>query len=97
MLALSPIRRLGIHTIAGTSLFALIGAAAVLLHHAIVFVEYSGMSSAIVKTFHFVELLLFATDTLSFVPFILLETYLFLRSILRLGVSHDQPVRPGDA
>ena len=92
MTALSPVRRMAIHTLVGTILFALIGGTAVLLHHVIVFIEYSGVSPIVISTLHGVELLLFASDTLTFVVFILLETYIFLRGILSAGVAHGPTI-----
>jgi len=50
MSASSPVRRLVVHTLVGTTLFALIGAAATLLHHAIVFMEYAGVPLEIILT-----------------------------------------------
>lgn len=97
MTALSPVRRMAIHTFVGALLFALIGGAAVSLHHAIVFIEHSGVPPVVIFTLHYVELLLFASDILTFVVFILLETYLFLRAILIAGVTHGSPVRSSDA
>lgn len=97
MIALSPVLRLAIHTIVGMSLFALIGAAAVLLHHAIVFIEYSRVSPSIIMTLHGIEFLIFASDALCLVVFIIHETNIFLRTILRPGAGHGQTIRHTDA
>jgi hypothetical protein len=92
MIAITPVRRLAIHTLVGTILFVLIGGAAILLHHAIVFIEYSGVSQLVISTLHAVELLLFASDTLSFVVFIVIQTYVFLREILSTGAAHGPTI-----
>ncbi len=75
--ALTPVRRLVIHRLVGTALFAPIGGAAVLLHHAIVFIEYAGVSLPVILAFRGVELILFASDIACLVVFIGQETYPF--------------------
>ena len=96
MFALSPVCRLAVHTIVGTILFALMGGAVVLLHHATVFIEYSGVSPATILMLHGVEFVLFASDAVGLVVFILHETYVFLRGIFRPGGRHGHTVQPTD-
>ena len=89
MFALSPVCRLAVHTIVGTILFAVMGGAAVLLQHAPVFIEYSGVLPATILMLHGVEFMLFASGAAGLVVFILHEIHLFLRGIFRPGGSHD--------
>ena len=63
--------------------------AAVLLQHAPVFIEYSGVLPATILMLHGVEFMLFASGAAGLVVFILHEIHLFLRGIFRPGGSHD--------
>ena len=83
-----------VHTLVGVSLFLLIGVAVVLLHVFTGFIEYSGLSKHVVRTFQSLEALLFASDVTCMVLFLGRETFLFVREIIRprSGGNHGHTI-----
>ena len=75
------------HTIVAGFLFALVGAAAALLHYYTELLAKLGMPYIILEAIKATEYFLFAVDMVCFIVYVGRETWLLLRSMLR----HQEP------
>ena len=74
--------RFAFHTIAATALFALVGAAAALLHYYTEALAQFHMPALVLEAIKWTEYLLFAIDLLCFIIYVLRETWLLIKSML---------------
>jgi hypothetical protein len=75
--------RFALHTLVGVVMFAVVGGAAVFLNYFTNLIEQLGISPYIVVAIQGLEFFLFAVDFLCLVIFIVKETWVFCREIIR--------------
>jgi hypothetical protein len=76
--------RFAFHTVAAAVLFALVGAAAALLHYYTSALSQLEMPALVVSSIKWTEYFLFAIDLLCFLIYVLHETWVLLRAMLVL-------------
>lgn len=83
-----------IHTVVAAALFALVGAAAALLHYYTEALGRLGMPFAILEAIKWTEYFLFAVDMLCFIVYVARETWLLLRTMLGRAAAPatDSPI-----
>lgn len=79
---LSVVGRFAVHTIVGVTMFALVGAATVLLSRGADLIAASGISPYVVLAVRGLEFFLFAADVVCAVALVSMETWTFLREIV---------------
>jgi hypothetical protein len=79
---LALVGRFVLHTIVGVMLFALVGAAAIVLNYCAGWIAQAGVSTYVGAAIQVLEIFLFAADFLCIIVFVTKETFGFLHAII---------------